>query len=248
MADKDDLDKIFEEVELDILSHTADQALNEAQDIFKKARRFAKNASKDFFTLLSSRFMDVNSKPAELKKVSWEDLSQRWVKYKQYVLAGGNRKTNPKPDRGSKNDQRFYFGISPYRKPFGPHLRDVIAGMSVEEILGTPEVTMFGGSTAGNVRLTSNGSNRMPRARDARGRYVKASGLFMDLEIEVYLTPKLRARSTAELLNSLAGGRENSRFAKKLRGLERMRPLFRPYTVWYLNQKSQQLISRIFGQ
>ena len=247
MSDKDNLDKIFSELELDILSYSAEQSLTEAGEIFKKVRKHSKNLSTDFYTILTSRFMDVNSQPAELEKVSWDDLSDRWRMYKQYVLGGGNRKTNPKPNKGSRNAMRFYYGISPYRKPFGPHLKDVLSGMSVVDTLGTPQVNMKGGSTLGGVRLTSNGLNRLPRARDSRGRYVKTGALFMDLEIEVYLTPKLLGRSTKQLLNMLAGD-EDSRFAKKLRGLERQRPLFRPYALWYLDQKREQLIKKVFGQ
>ena len=247
MSDKDNLDKIFSELELDILSYSVEQSLKEAGEIFKKVRKFAKDANNDFYTILTSRFMDVNSKPAELEKVSWDSLSGRWQKYKQYVLGGGNRKTGSNPGKGSRGAQRFYYGISPQRKPFGPHLKDVLSGMSAADTLGTPEVNMKGGSSLGGVRLTSNGFNRMPRARDSRGRYIKAGALFMDLEIEVYLTPKLLGRSTKQILNMLAGA-DDSRFAKKLRGLERQRPLFRPYVLWYLENKRQQLIKKVFGQ
>lgn len=257
----DDIDKIFKEIELEIFDFAQTVPYREAVKIFKKARRFAEGSTDEFFSILSSRYMDINQSPSDLG-VTWHRLTARWRNYKTYVLAGLS-KPRGKKQKGAKRElrralnasssagnDRFYYGIGEHAKmkkkmrgPRRPHLKDLVAKLSVEKVLGKPEVTMDKLDDS-PVFLTQNAPNAVPRVRDLHsGKFANTQNLEMEVAIEVYLTPRLKGQTTRALLEALVGG--NPQFAEKITRLERLRPLFRPYLIWYIDKKAQELARKM---
>jgi hypothetical protein len=253
----DPIERVFKEIELNVFETVQDAPFRESVRIFRRVRRMVDNSTEDFYRTLTSRFMDVNKAPQELG-VAWPRLTARWRNYKTYVMAGLNR-TRSKKAKGQKRQlrrelnssssagsDRFYFGISPMvksKKRRRPNLKSLIAVLNVEETLGKPQIVMTQ-SGESNVQLRQGAPNSVPRVVNARGnRFVDTKNLQMEVEIEAYLTPKLKGKRTYSFIEAMALGNEN--LGEIMGAIEKRRPLFRPYLIWYVDQKAQKIARRV---
>jgi hypothetical protein len=141
---------------------------------------------------------------------------------------------------------RFYFGISPLlkkRKNRRPNLKSLIAVLDVESTLGKPQVIM-NQSSEGAVKLRQGAPNSVPRVVNTKsGRYANTKDLRMEVEIEAYLTPKLTRQKNYSFIEAMSSG--NKTLGGIMGKLEQRRPLFRPYLIWYVDQKAQKIARRI---
>lgn len=259
----DDIDAAFQKLTEAVFKFTDEVEWKTVTKMFKKARMIIKGSTDDFYNTLASRFMGVDKSPSELG-VKWDPLTQKWFRYKHFVWAGRPRRKSKKRKDLRKQfregtfggGEQFYFGIGPQTRIRGkaagarrPHLKNVITGLSVDDTLGTPIVTMVDeeGETSDFI-LTQNHENAVPRVRGRHtGKFLPTEDLSLWAILEVKLAPNLGDGSMKQKVYRFLGmlGGENEFIGQKIGALEYRRPLFRPYYVWYMKKIADKLEKKL---
>lgn len=259
----DDIDAAFERLTKTVFKFADEVEWKTVTKLYRKAKRIVVGSTDDFYSQLASRFMKIDTSPKELG-VSWSPLTKKWYRYKHWVWAGRPRKKSRLRKKMKaemfagtfSGGEQYYFGIGPQTRIHGraaggrrPHLNNVISKQSVENTLGNPIITLVDeeGDTSDFI-LTQHSANTVPRVRGRHtGKFVDTSDLSLWAILEVKLAPNLGEgtvkQKAQQFVSMLAGGDEFT--AKKIGALESRRPLFRPYYVWYMQQRADKLAKKL---